>query len=132
MKNEDQRISLSGFLESSLPPGLKQAVTLATEKQARDISVLIIGELSNLTDYLIICSGTSTTHNKAICDWMDGQLKAQLRVKKFGVEGSETREWILLDYVDFVVHIMLEQKRRKYQLEKLWMDAKRYDIQPDQ
>jgi len=101
------------------------------EKKAINITVLKLKGINDITDYMVICSGTSTRQNGAICDEVRKTLRDELKLKSFSVEGERDGDWILLDYIDFIVHIFSEESRRKYALEKLWMDAKKYNFHID-
>lgn len=91
-------------------------------KKAKGISVIDIKKISVLTDYFIICSGTSTTQVKAISDELE--LKAcELGYKYPHKEGYESARWILLDYGEIIVHIFHEEDRNFYNLERLWSDG---------
>jgi ribosome-associated protein len=111
--------------------GLKAQVTGAIaaclEKKAEDISVLQMEKDSGaFTDYFVVCSGTNPRQIQAISDEVEERLKkAGLRAAH--VEGYKQAEWVLLDYVDFVVHVFSPQARRYYDLERLWKSAKRLE-----
>jgi ribosome-associated protein len=85
--------------------------------------VLDLRGLSDVTDFFIIGHGTSERQVLAIADGIEERLLAELRRKPRHVEGRRTAEWVLLDYVDFVVHVFHEEKRGFYRLERLWGDA---------
>ncbi|GAA0210332.1 ribosome silencing factor [Kangiella japonica] len=87
--------------------------------KAKDISVLDVRELSSVTDYMIVASGTSNRHVKSVAHNLVSEMKDQ-GVMPLGVEGDDVSEWVLVDLGDVVVHIMLAQTRDFYQLEKLW------------
>jgi ribosome-associated protein len=91
-------------------------------KKAREISTINIEKISSLADYFVICSGTSSTHIKALCDELDFKLK-ELGFEYLHKEGYETARWILMDYGDVVVHIFHEEDRSFYKLERLWSDG---------
>jgi ribosome-associated protein len=98
------------------------------DKQAERITVLKLTGLSDISDYLILCSGHSTRQNQAICDEIASSLGKEHKMKPFNIEGTNPGDWILLDYIDFIVHIFMPDMRDRYSLEKMWMDAKRYDF----
>jgi ribosome-associated protein len=107
---------------------LKQQVALAAKacdaKKAHDISILEM-ESGAFTDYMVLASAANAKQAQAIIDEVEVELeKAGIRANS--KEGFSTAEWILLDYVDFVVHIFLEQKRVYYGLDRLWKSAKAY------
>lgn len=91
-------------------------------KKARDIIAINISRISILTDYFIICSGTSTTHIKSIADELSFKAN-EIGYNSFHTEGYESARWILIDYGDIVVHIFHEEDRTFYNLERLWRDG---------
>ncbi len=99
---------------------LKKLV-LKTLKDHKGINIvtLDVRKLTSVTDYMIICSGTSNRHVKTLADYVVTNAKAQ-HFRPFGVEGDKENEWILVDLIDVVVHIMLVPVRTFYNLEKLW------------
>lgn len=97
------------------------AVTLAAleDMKAVDVRVIDVRDLTTITDIMVIASGTSTRHVKAIAD--NVELEAKKRgVRALGVEGDKGAEWILVDLADVVVHVMMPEVRDFYALEKLW------------
>ncbi|MEN8152467.1 MAG: ribosome silencing factor [Acidobacteriota bacterium] len=111
-----------------IPPGIKKAASLIADKKGEDISILKLKGISDITDFMIICNGNSVIQNRAISSEIQKTLKKELNLKPLGVEGVNFGDWILIDYVDFIVHIFSRETRGKFSLEKLWMDAKRYDL----
>lgn len=105
---------------------LSEAIEAALDKKAQDAVVLELEGLCSFTDYFLICTGTSTRHNQTIADSIEGTLKRQ-GVRPLHIEGHTEGEWILLDYVDFVVHIFSARAREFYDLERLWRAGKRRD-----
>lgn len=105
------------------------AVTKALdEKKGMDIKLLRINEVSSLADYFLICTGTSNTHVKTLCDYAEYTLE-QLGEKLLGREGHRDNTWELLDYGSLVVHVFTDEARAFYSLERLWADAEQVDIQ---
>ena len=86
-----------------------------------------ISELSEITDYFVICSGSNQNQVQAISDNVEEELaKKDIKGKK--IEGFKNAEWILMDYSDFVIHIFSDEQREFYGLEKIWSDAKRVEV----
>jgi ribosome-associated protein len=106
---------------------LGQAVCAAQGRKALDLAVLDLKGICSFTDFFLICTGTSTRHTQAICDAICEQLE-ESGVSPAHVEGYGRAEWILLDYLDFVVHVFLAQARHFYDLERLWKTAKRVAV----
>ncbi|MGH9671437.1 MAG: ribosome silencing factor [Terriglobales bacterium] len=104
-----------------------QAIAACESKKAFDFSLLKLDAASSgFTDYFIVCSGTNPRQIQAISDEVEEKLeRAGLRAAH--IEGYRQAEWVLLDYVDFVVHIFSARARRFYDLERLWKSAKRLD-----
>jgi ribosome-associated protein len=105
---------------------LSEAIEAALDKKAQDALVIELGEICSFTDYFLICTGTSTRHNQAIADTIEETLRRQ-GVRPLHIEGHTEGEWILLDYVDFVIHIFSARAREFYDLERLWRAGKRRD-----
>jgi ribosome-associated protein len=104
------------------------AVKACVEKKAEDISILRLdAQASGFTDYFVICSAANPRQVQAIGDDVDEKL-SKLGHEPSHVEGRNQAEWLLLDYVDFVVHIFSESARKFYDLERLWKTATR--LQP--
>ncbi len=114
-------------LSKPVPPEIIQSVDAALDKKAEDIVVLDLRNLSDVTDFFVICHGTSDRQVLTIADSVEERLIQSLGVKPSSVEGRRTSEWILMDYIDFVVHVFVEEKREFYRLERLWGDAPRID-----
>jgi ribosome-associated protein len=104
-----------------------EAILACQDKQAEDVTVLELEKDSGaFTDYFVMCSGTNPRQIQAIADAVDERLEA-LGLRVTHAEGYKQAEWVLLDYVDFVVHIFSEKARQLYYLERLWMSAKRLE-----
>ena len=97
------------------------------DKKAKDIQVLNIGKLTSIGDYFIICSCTSTVQVKACADEAEEKM-AEAGIHPGHKEGYQGGNWILMDFGDIIVHIMLEETRAFYDLERLWSDAEPIEI----
>jgi ribosome-associated protein len=94
--------------------------------KGKEIVTLDLREITTaVTDYFVICHAASKTQVDAIADKVEELVLEKTQVKPYHVEGRENTEWILIDFVDVVVHIFLESKRSFYKLEELWADAER-------
>ena len=103
------------------------AVRACQGKKAADISILRLDEqASGFTDYFVVCSGANPRQVQAIADEVDEKLSA-IGVEPSHREGYNQAGWVLLDYVDFVVHVFSEKARHFYDLERLWKSARRLD-----
>ena len=104
------------------------AVTKALDdKKGQNIKLLKIDRVSSLADYFLICTGTSSTHVKTLCDYAEYTLE-QLGETMLSREGHRGNSWELLDYGSIVVHVFTEEARRFYDLERLWADAQVVDL----
>ena len=104
---------------------------LAHVKKGTNIVILDLRKISTMVDYFIIITGTSDIHNRAIADEIIEKLKTK-GIRKWHLEGYSYGHWILIDYVDIVVHIFLEEERIYYNLETLWGDAPTERIEDDE
>ena len=113
--------------KNELKQQIAAAIQACLEKKAEELSILEMEKGSGaFTDYFVLCSGTNPRQVQAIADEVELRLKnADLRPAH--VEGYKQAEWVLLDYVDFVVHIFSEKARKFYDLERLWKSAKRLE-----
>jgi ribosome-associated protein len=104
----------------------KQLATKIAElmfnKKGFDVKILGISQLTTMTDYFVVCSADSDTQVKAIADEVDKSLRDE-GIKCWHTEGYKSLSWVLLDYVDVVVHVFKKEAREFYNLEKLWGDA---------
>jgi ribosome-associated protein len=106
---------------------LNDAITACLEKKAEDISVLEMEKNSAaFTDYFVVCSGSNPRQIQSISDEVEQRLE-RTGLRPTHVEGYNQAEWILLDYVDFVVHVFSEKARKFYDLERLWKTARRLE-----
>lgn len=112
--------------DSQFPDSVRRAAELALDRKAHDVAILDLRGISTATDFFVLASGTSDVQVKAIADHVVDDLKKQ-NVRPQHVEGLRGARWVLIDYVDFVVHVFHPQARDFYQLENLWGDAPRWD-----
>ena len=101
----------------------EKAHEILEDKKARNIEIIEITQVSTLADYFIICSGTSTIHNKTIADELDDKM-GEAGFNLLHKEGYESARWILLDFGEVVIHIFHEEDRSFYNLERLWADGR--------
>jgi ribosome-associated protein len=106
---------------------LEAAARAAAAKKATDPVGLDLRELEGVADYFLICSGSSEVQVKAIAEAVEEKL-GSVGLKPWHVEGLEGRRWVLLDYVELVVHVFHERTREYYLLERLWGDAHKVDL----
>ena len=110
------------------PKEIAYAVTKALdEKKGMDIRLLKIDRVSSLADYFLICTGTSNTHVRTLCDYAEYTL-TELGEPMLGREGHRGNAWELLDYGTLVVHVFTDEARKFYDLERLWADAENIDL----
>jgi ribosome-associated protein len=105
-----------------IPDRLREVVSAAQDRKAIDLRVLNVDEVSDFTEYFLICSGSSERQVQAIAEAVQEKLRDD-GIKPLGVEGFRHGSWVLIDYGEFVVHIFNEEVRARYGLEKLWVDS---------
>ena len=110
-----------------MTPSLQLAFEIAQEKKGQDICVLDMREVCSFTDYFLICSGSSSRQIQSVSHSILEALKKS-GVTPLHVEGYRPAEWILIDYVDFVVHIFSLRAREFYDLERLWRTAPHVEL----
>ncbi len=137
MNNE---VSIDGDMESGRNDKVKPTVNEQTgkmlemvreciaERKGRDTVVLDLTELTPISDYFVICSGTSSMHARAISEHIELTCK-KAGFMPIGIEGEKNARWILLDYGDVVIHIFIDETRQFYNLERLWGDARRVEFE---
>ena len=104
-----------------------QVTKALDEKKGTDIKLIRISDVSSLADYFLICTATSKTHVKTLCDYAEFTME-QLGEPMLGREGHRGNTWELLDYGSLVVHVFTEEAREFYSLERLWADAEQVDL----
>lgn len=99
------------------------------EKKAKDVKILDVRPLTTLTDFFIVCHGTSETQIRALANSAIEKVKEDLGENVWKKEGLDARRWIILDYVNVVVHIFSEEKRQYYGIERMWNDAEITEVE---
>ena len=108
---------------------LKKIVCTLDNKKAEEIRAIKITDLTIIADYFVIANGTSTTHTRTLAEEVEYQL-SQLGVEPHRTEGYKNgSNWVVLDYGDIVVHVFYKETRDYYQLERLWADGEKVDIE---
>ncbi len=100
----------------------KRIAKIILEKKGVDVDILNVGKVSNIANYFVICTGESETHNRAITDTIKEESKKN-GIPAHHIEGYEYGKWILIDFVDVIVHIFVRKTREYYALEHLWGDV---------
>lgn len=110
---------------------LSEKIALLTlEKKATDVLILTLHPLTTMTDFFVICTGSTNTQVKAISDHIFDTLK-KAKIRPLHIEGQSNQEWILLDYVSVVVHVFQPDRREFYGLERLWGDAEIVEVKDE-
>ena len=104
-----------------------QVTKALDEKKGMNIKLLKIDQISTLAEYFLICTGTSNTHVKTLCDYAEYAME-QMEEPLIGREGHRGNSWELLDYGAVVIHVFTEEARDFYNLERLWADAEVVDL----
>jgi ribosome-associated protein len=114
--------------------GTKERVLLCVnallQKKAKHLTILKVREVSSIADYFVICSGSSDRQVQALAGVVQENMK-KAGILPIGVEGERTGKWVLVDYADVIVHVFYEPTREFYDIERLWPDAPRMDIDED-
>lgn len=98
----------------------------ASEGKAEQIVLLDVSEVSTITDFFVVLTGSSQNHLRALAGRIEDQMRAA-GVKPTNVDGYQSKGWLVLDYGNVIVHAMLEETRRYYDLERLWGDARQVE-----
>lgn len=107
------------------------AALSADDKKGQDVKILDIRALTTMADHFVVCSGTNVTHVRAIADYVEEQVSSQ-GLALHHMEGYQNGRWILLDFIDIVVHVMHQDEREFYNLERLWGDAHEVELSRSQ
>ncbi|HEY5895259.1 MAG TPA: ribosome silencing factor [Chthoniobacterales bacterium] len=115
---------------STTPEELARAsARFAADKKAEDIVVLNLAGISTFTDYFVICSGTSEPHLKAIVGGIREGIREETGQSPIAVDGYPASQWVIIDYAQVIIHVFHTDKREFYDLETLWNDAPRLELE---
>lgn len=123
-------MAISEVRRDDFPEVVRQVVELALERKAYDVMALDLRGISSATDFFVMASGNSDVQVKAIAEHISDELREE-GTRPGHVEGMQGGRWVLLDYIDFVVHVFHPRAREFYQLENLWGDAPRWVVEED-
>ncbi|MGE3310929.1 MAG: ribosome silencing factor [Limisphaerales bacterium] len=101
---------------------------LADNKKAEDITILDLRQLHGVTDFMVLCTGTSDPHLRAVKEEISWKLRDEHQIRPRAVDGTRHSGWIVLDFVDVLVHVMKRDTRERYDLEGLWNDAPKVGV----
>ena len=107
-----------------------EAFNALDDKKGVNIKILDVRELTSIADYFVIATGTSSKHVSALADSVEEELD-NLGIHPSHKEGHRNGEWVLIDYLDIIVHVFTEEKRDFYKLEKMWKDAEILEVNVD-
>ncbi len=114
-------------VQPEITEAVERAAELALELKAADVIAINLASIWGATDYFLLASGRSDVHVKAIAENIVDRLKEE-EIRPEHIEGLQGGRWVLIDYIDFVVHVFHEEARQFYQLEVLWGDAPRLEF----
>lgn len=118
---------MNGTADFEMPPEVRTAADHALDRKALDVTVLDLRDLSSATDFFVIATGRSDVHVRAIAEHVLDSARAD-GIRPKHIEGLDEGRWVLLDYIDYVVHIFRPSVRDFYRLEALWGDARSKSI----
>ena len=108
----------------------REAALAADDKLAHDTVIIDVGDIFGVSDYFVITSGANTRQVHAIVDEVEHRIRDAGGPSPLRIEGGQEREWVLMDYGAFVVHVFAQTQRDFYQLERLWGDCRRVEWHP--
>lgn len=130
LQRETARIEIAATKTpfDEIDEGVHLAIRCAADKKAENIVALDLREITSFTEYFVIASGANQRQVQAIADEVREQLKEKLGLRSNRIEGYAAAEWVLMDFGDFIVHVFEKNAREFYDLERLWLDARRVEI----
>lgn len=100
---------------------------IAEDRKAEDVVVMKLGEVSSISDYFMICTGTSHPHLGAIAEWVRRKAREEFEIRPVAIDGEKESDWIVIDFGDVMVHVFSQEAREKYNLESLWGDSEKIE-----
>ena len=119
---QPERLEQAPQLPKNLPADLKRVIELAVDRKGAEILLLDLRGVSTATDYFLLINGTSDTHVRSIADHIIDEMRKE-NMRADHIEGLRSGRWVLIDFIDFVVHVFHPAARDFYQLDRLWGDA---------
>jgi ribosome-associated protein len=119
---QPERVQEPLALPKDMPVDLKRAIELAVDRKGNEMLLLDLRGVSTATDYFLLVNGTSDTHVRSIADNIIDEMRKE-GMRADHIEGLRSGRWVLIDFIDFVVHVFHPAAREFYQLERLWGDA---------
>jgi ribosome-associated protein len=119
---QPERLQDPVALPKDMPADLKRAIELAVDRKGNEMLLLDLRGVSTATDYFLLVNGTSDTHVRSIADNIIDEMRKE-GMRADHIEGLRSGRWVLIDFIDFVVHVFHPAAREFYQLERLWGDA---------
>ena len=108
-------------------PRIERIVEILQDKKGLEITLLDLRKITDTSDYFLLCTGTSEQHVRSLAEDVREKLAATGETP-WHIEGADTRRWVLLDYIDIVVHVQHQEERELYSLERLWKDCPSVDL----
>ncbi len=115
-----------------IPAHVQSAVAVLDEYKGSDILVMLVGEVLGIVEYFLVVSAPNSRLVRKLVDEVEDRLKSEHNEPPLRIEGNDAFQWVLIDYGDLVIHVMLDETRRLYELERLWSDVPVYKCPGDQ
>ena len=125
---QPERVQEQAPLPKDMPADLKRAIELAVDRKGNEMLLMDLRGVSTATDYFLLVNGTSDTHVRAIADNIIDEMRKE-GMRADHIEGLRSGRWVLIDFIDFVIHVFHPAARDFYQLDRLWGDAPAIPIQ---
>ncbi len=100
---------------------------IAEDRKAEDVTVMKLGEVSSISDFFVICTGTSHPHLGAIAEWIRRKTREEFDVRPVAIDGEKESDWVVIDFGNVMIHVFSSDARERYNLESLWADAEKIE-----